>query len=114
MAGSEPARMPWEARDGGLALRVRVTPRGGRDAVEGVATLADGRPVLKLRVRAAAEGGAANEAVRRVVAEAVGRPASAIALVGGATARMKTLSIAGDPAALADALARELSQRTPA
>lgn len=110
MAGSEPAPMPREARDGGLALRVRITPRGGRDAVDGLATLADGRAVLKLRVRETAEGGAANEAVRRVVAKAVGRPASAVALECGATARVKTLSIAGDAAALA----RRALQRSPA
>ena len=101
--------MPWEAREGGLALRVRVTPRGGRDAVEGVETLADGRAVLKIRVRVAPEGGGANEAVRRLVAEATGRPASAVTLAAGAATRVKTLLVAGDPAALAAALAGHLA-----
>jgi uncharacterized protein len=102
-------QVPWEPRDGGLALRVRVTPRGRRDAIEGMETLADGRAVLKVRVRAAPEDGAANEAVRRLVAKAAGRPASAVTLSAGATARMKTLLVAGDPAALAAALAGHLA-----
>ena len=55
--------LPWRIRPGGLELRVRVTPRGGRDAIDGVEALADGRPVLKVRVRAAPADGAANEGV---------------------------------------------------
>lgn len=101
---SATADRPWRPVGDGLEVRVRVTPRGGRDAVDGVDALADGRPVLKLRVRAAPEDGAANEGARRVLAKAVGRPASAVTLTGGATARLKTFRIDGDPAALAAAL----------
>jgi uncharacterized protein YggU (UPF0235/DUF167 family) len=35
-------------------LAVRLTPRGGRDAIDGIEQLSDGRRVLKVRVRAAA------------------------------------------------------------
>ncbi|HRD45560.1 MAG TPA: DUF167 domain-containing protein, partial [Caulobacter sp.] len=35
-----------------MRLAVRLTPRGGRDAVEGWAIGADGRPFLKARVAA--------------------------------------------------------------
>ena len=104
------AAMPWEPREGGLALRVRVTPRGGRDALEGVETLADGRAVHKARVRVAPEGGAANDALRRLVAKAAGRPASAVTLAAGATARVKTLLVEGDPAALSAALAGHIAE----
>ncbi|HEY8383414.1 MAG TPA: DUF167 family protein [Microvirga sp.] len=97
--------MPWQAAAGGLDLRVRATPRAGRDAVEGIEALSDGRPVLKVRVRAAPEDGAANEAVRRVLAKALGLPASAVTLAAGATARVKTFRIAGDPAGLGRRLA---------
>ena len=96
---------PWRPVPGGLALHVRVTPRGGRDAVEGIETLADGRPVLKVRVRAVPEGGAANEAVRHLLASALGCPPSAVALTGGATARTKTFTLAGDDAVVGGALA---------
>jgi len=98
------AEAPWRPVAGGLELRVRVTPRGGRDAVEGIETLADGRPVLKVRVRAVPEDGAANEAVRRLLAKAIGCPASAVVLTAGATARTKTFPLAGDETAVSGAL----------
>ena len=97
--------LPWRIRPGGLELRVRVTPRGGRDAIDGVEALADGRPVLKVRVRAAPADGAANEGVRRLLAGALGLPASAVSLESGAAARLKIFSIAGAAEPLAAALA---------
>jgi uncharacterized protein len=96
----------WRAAPDALAVRVRVTPRGGRDAFDGLDTLADGRAVLKIRVRAAPEDGAANEAVRRTLAQALGRPVSAVRLTAGATARIKTLVVAGEGGRLAAALER--------
>jgi uncharacterized protein YggU (UPF0235/DUF167 family) len=105
-----PIEPPWRAEPGGLEVHVRVTPRGGRDAVEGIETLADGRPVLKVRVRAVPEEGAANEAVRRVLSRAIGCPASAVRLKAGATARVKTFRIDGDGAALGRILARVTDQ----
>jgi hypothetical protein len=95
---------PWRFRPGGLEVRVRVTPRGGRDGIEGVETLADGRPVLELRVRAVPEDGAANDAVRRLLAQALGLSASEVALTAGDTARVKTLTLSGDGEGLARAL----------
>ena len=97
--------LPWRIRPGGLELCVRVTPRGGRDAVDGVEVLSDGRPVLKVRVRAAPADGAANEGVRRLLAGLLGLPASAVSLESGAMARMKTFSIAGVAEPLAATLA---------
>ena len=96
---------PWRAVADGLEIRVRVTPRGGRDGVEGLEALSDGRSVLKVRVRAAPEAGAANEAVRRVLAKALGLPTAAVKLQGGAAARVKTFRIVGDPGRSAAALA---------
>ena len=78
----------WEAQGNALSLRVRVTPNGGRDAVDGLDTLADGREVLKLRVRAAPDDGAANDAVLRMLAKALGVAPSAVSLLAGATARL--------------------------
>ena len=48
-----PAR-PWLVEPDGLVLTVRLTPKGGRDGVDGIEARADGRCVLKVRVRAAA------------------------------------------------------------
>ncbi len=94
----------WRAVGGGVELCVRVTPKGGRDALDGVVALADGREALKIRVRVAPQDGAANAAVLRTLAEAAGVAASRIHLVSGATARLKTIRIEGDGAALAAAL----------
>jgi uncharacterized protein YggU (UPF0235/DUF167 family) len=91
----------WQSRPNGLEVRLRVTPRGGREAIDGIETLSDGRRVLKVRVRVAPEDGAANEAVRRLLAKSLRRPASAVNLETGATARLKTFRIEGDPVRLA-------------
>jgi uncharacterized protein len=86
-----------------MQLAVRVTPRGGRDAVEGWARDAEGRPVLKVRVAAAAADGAANAAVLVLLAKALGRPRSTLSLVAGQTARLKRIAVEGLDAADLDA-----------
>jgi hypothetical protein len=78
-----------------LRLTVRVTPRGGRDAVEGWTPDADGRPMLKVRVAAAASDGAANAAVVALIASKLGLSKSQVRLVAGATARIKRLEVDG-------------------
>lgn len=85
-------------------LAVRLTPKGGRDAIDGVEQLADGRPVLKARVRAAASEGEANAALVRLLAKSLGVAPRQVSLVAGATARIKRLKIEGAGPALAAAL----------
>jgi uncharacterized protein YggU (UPF0235/DUF167 family) len=88
-----------------MRLAVRVTPRGGRDAIEGWTADADGRPLLKVRVAAAATEGQANAAVIALIARALGRPKSAVRLARGGASRVKQLEIEGvDAAGLAAAL----------
>jgi uncharacterized protein len=83
---------------------VRVTPKGGGDAVDGWTTDAAGRPLLKVRVSAAAAEGAANAAVIVLIAKALGVAKSAVRIASGETARVKRLEIRGtDPEALARA-----------
>jgi uncharacterized protein len=48
--------------------------------------------------------GKANAAVITLIAKALGVPKSAVTLISGETARLKTLSIAGDAEALAAAV----------
>ena len=97
-------REPWLAAADGIVLSVRLTPRGGRDAVENVEQLADGRSVLRVRVRAAPSDGEANAALVKLVAKTLGVPARDVGLVAGATTRLKRLKVAGAPALLAATL----------
>ena len=85
---------------GGIALAVRLTPKGGRDGIDGIESLADGRKVLKARVRAAPSEGEANDALLRMIAKALEIPARSVSLTGGATARLKRILIQGNAAAL--------------
>ena len=78
-----------------MRLAVRVTPRGGRDGLDGWTRDAAGRPLLQVRVAAAAAEGAANAAVLAVLARALGRPKSALRIVRGQTARVKQVEIDG-------------------
>jgi len=97
---------PWSQTAGGVLLDVRVTPRGGRDAVEGVECRADGRLVLKARLRAAPAEGEANEALRQLLAKALGIAPRQVEIASGAATRQKRLRIAGDPRLLDAALER--------
>lgn len=91
---------PWRITNEGVSLALRVTPRGGRDGIEGVEAQSDGRAVLKIRVRVAAEDGAANKAVIALLAKALGLAKSDIRLLSGHTARLKQLAVDGAPADL--------------
>lgn len=95
---------PWSTTAEGLVLAVRLTPKGGRDAIDGIEQLADGRVVLKARVRAVASEGAANAALLKLLARSVGVAARDVSLLAGATSRIKRLQIAGSGPALAAAL----------
>ena len=92
---------PLRIRENGIDLFVRLTPKSSLDRLEGVETSADGRSHLKARVRAVPENGAANHALKRLVAKTLGVPASSVSVVDGGTARLKTLRITGDPEVLA-------------
>jgi uncharacterized protein (TIGR00251 family) len=95
---------PWRASSEGISVALRVTPRGGRDDIDGVETLSDGRSVLKVRVRAIADGGEANRAVTELLAKSLRVPKARVRLLSGATSRLKQIAIDGDSAALGAAL----------
>ena len=90
-----------------VSVRVRVTPRGGRDAVVGYRA-ADG--VLLLRVAAPPVDGAANRACVELVAEVFGVKRGQVTLAAGKTAREKQFTIAG----LSEAERDERLRRLPA
>ena len=86
-------------------LTVRVTPKGGRAAIEGPRPTANGRQALALRVAVAPEKGAANRAVEQLLANALGVPRTSVAVIGGPTSRLKRVRVSGDPKDLAVAIA---------
>jgi len=90
----------------GLVLVVRLTPRGGRDAIDGIEHLADGRCVLKARVRVAASEGEANAALVKLLARELDVPSRDVALIAGATARIKRIKITGASSILVASLAK--------
>ncbi len=96
--------VPWSRTATGLRLTVRLTPRGGRDALGGVRRDQAGRAQLLARVASPPVDGAANAALVKLVAKTLGVPKSAVAITTGATARIKTLEIAGNPSVLERAL----------
>ncbi|MBS0470099.1 MAG: DUF167 domain-containing protein [Proteobacteria bacterium] len=79
--------------DGRLIFQVRLTPKGGRDALERWMTGADGKEHLKARVAAPPEDGKANAALIALLAKSLGVAKSSIAIVAGDTARLKTIAI---------------------
>ena len=103
---------PWRYSTQGVSVALRVTPRGGRDDIDGIETLADGRAVLKVRVRAIADGGEANRAVTELLARALGVPKARVRILSGATSRHKQIAVDGDPAKLGEAL-RKLTAAKP-
>ena len=100
----EPSSVPWRYSTNGISIALRVTPRGGRDDIDGIETLSDGRPVVKVRVRAIADGGEANKAVTELLARALRVPKARVKILSGATSRLKQITVDGDPKSLGDAM----------
>ena len=93
----------WITSDGetgvarpGSRLEIHAVPGAARD---GLAGLHGDR--LKIRVCEPPEGGRANEAIRRVLANALGLPFREVELVRGGSSRAKTFRVPLDPAAVA-------------
>jgi len=93
-------RDPWRATPEGVVLSCRLTPKGGRDAIDGVVRLSDGSSALAARVRCAPQDGEANRALCALLAERLDAPASSARVVAGAKSRLKQVAVSGEPAAL--------------
>lgn len=78
-----------------MRLHIRLTPKAACNAIDGWGEDAQGRRVLKVRVRAAPIEGRANEAMIALMAEALDLPKSRLSLVSGDTSRLKTVEITG-------------------
>jgi len=76
--------------DAGAVLRVRVKPRGSRDRLEG-----EWQGALVARVTAAPVAGDANDALIRLLAQALGLPRSSVKILRGAGTRDKLVLFQG-------------------
>jgi uncharacterized protein len=94
----------------GVLVDVRLTPRGGRDAVEGIESRADGRAVLKTRVRAAPFEGEANDALCRLLARSLDVAPRDVTIAAGAAVRVKRVLIRGPAGVIVAALRRLVEQ----
>ncbi len=88
----------------GLDIRVRLTPRGGADRIDGVTALSGGSRVLAARVRAVPEKGSANAALEKLVAGALGVARATVSVASGHKARIKTVHVSGNAKDLIGAL----------
>ena len=77
-------------------LAVRVTPRSARPGVGGWREAADGREELEVRVAEAPADGAANAAVVKLVAKALGISRSEVSIISGETGRHKRIAVPCD------------------
>jgi hypothetical protein len=91
---------PWRGTKEGVVVSCRLTPKGGRNAIDGVAQLADGSSVLTTRVRSAPQGGEANQALCALLAKRLDVPISGARIVAGSRSRLKQVAVSGDPATL--------------
>jgi uncharacterized protein (TIGR00251 family) len=101
----------WSAAADGVTISVRLTPKGGRESIDGIETMSDGRAVLKARVRAVPHEGAANEALVALLAKSLGVPLRSVEITGGATSRIKRVRVVGNGKALVATLEKIASAR---
>jgi uncharacterized protein len=77
-------------RDGCVTFTVRVAPRASRNAIAG-----EHAGALKIRLTAPPVEGRANDALRRLLAERLNVPVSAVKIVAGESSRTKRVSVTG-------------------
>ena len=74
-------------------IAIRVTPRSARPGIGRWREGADGREELEVRVAEAPADGAANEAVVRLLARALGTSRSEVEIISGAASRHKRVAV---------------------
>lgn len=93
---------------GGVSLSVRLTPKACANRIGPVVADTDGGAVLKVAVTEVPEGGKANKALIKLLAKTWGLPKTAISVKKGASGRLKTLFIEGDPEQLMKRMPKDL------
>lgn len=80
-------------RPGASRFSVKLTPKSGRNAIEGWRMDGSGKHVLKARVAAAPENGKANDALIALLADALDIGTSKVRIVSGMSSRTKTIEV---------------------
>jgi len=80
-------------------LPIKLTPGASGDRIDGWDIDPEGRPVLKVRVRARPVDGEANAALVKLLAKALGVSKSSVDLTRGGQSRLKMIEISGVEAA---------------
>jgi uncharacterized protein len=102
-------RLRVDVKGAMVRIAVHVQPRAARSEIIGQHGTA-----LKVRLQAPPVGGAANEALVRLLAEALGVPRGSVRVVAGATSRTKTVEVGGTTVDAVRALAlqrRDVTRR---
>lgn len=76
-------------------LAIKLTPGASVERIDGWDVDADGRPILKVRVRARPVEGEANVALLKLLAKALGVARSAVSLDRGRQSRLKMIRVEG-------------------
>lgn len=76
-----------------MVLAIRVTPRSARPGIGGWRAGADGKEELEVRVAEPPADGAANDAVVKLLAKALGISRSEVTIVSGHASRHKRVSV---------------------
>ena len=107
--GNRPARFSYErdltaapphsTRTMTLRLPVKLTPGAAADRIDGWDVDPEGRPVLKVRVRARPVEGEANKALVQLLSKTLSLPKSAVSVGRGGQSRLKMIEIEGLEAA---------------
>lgn len=84
------SEMEIQEHEGKVVFAVRVAPRSSRNAIEG-----EYNGALKVRLTAPPIEDRANDALRRLLAERLNVPVSAVRIVSGEKSRTKRVEIAG-------------------
>ncbi len=88
--------LPLSTVDGGVRIRIKLTPKAASNRIGPVEKSADGGAVLKVAVTVAPENGKANAQLIKLLSKAWKIPKTRLTLVAGAKDRRKTLQIDGD------------------
>ncbi len=99
---------PWRRGAACVIVRVRLTPKSSKDAVDGIEATAEG-PALKARVRAVPSEGEANAALLKLLAQWMGVAQASLRLAKGGKSRVKSVEITGNAEQIETRLAERLA-----